>query len=209
MVLGQYYSYQLQVNGGSSPYTYAVTSGQLPSGLYLSNLGLIYGTVQNMSATSFTVRVNDNYGRSTSANFNLGTSSGGGVLGASIYPNGQLIKEDGTIYIVYRGQKSGFASAYVFTSLGFKFGNVLSTGYTNLPNTGYVVNNAAAAHPWGTWVQSGQAIYFVHQDGLIPVPSWDVFVNNRGASNLVVPANMYDFQKSILSVMTYNDSRLY
>jgi hypothetical protein len=207
LVIGQYYNYQLQVSGGQAPYNFQVTSGQLPSGLYLSTGGLLYGTPQNSSYSSFTVRVSDTYGRNSSANFTIGGS--GGVLGISTYPNGQLIKENGTVYIVYRGQKSGFASASAFTGLGFKFSNVLTTGYTGLSDSGYVVNSANTSHPWGSWVQSGQAIYFVHQDGLIPVPTWDVFINNRGQSSFVVPANLFDFQRPILSQMVSNDSRLY
>lgn len=208
MVLGQYYNYQLQVSGGSTPYTFQVISGQLPNGLYLNSSGLIYGTPQNSSNSSFSIRVNDNYGRNSTASFTI-SGSGGGVLGNSTYPNGQLVKENGTVYIMYRGQKSGFSSGVVFTNFGFKFGNVLNIGYSNIPNTGYVINNSNTSHPWGAWVQSGQAIYFVHQDGLIPVPSWDVFINNRGQSSFVVPANIYDFQRTILSSMVNNDSRLY
>ncbi len=206
MVLGQYYNYQLQVSGGSTPYNFQVISGQLPNGLYMSTSGLIYGTPQNSSQSSFTIKVNDNYGRTATANFNIG---GGGVLGASIYPSGQLIKENGTVYIIYRGQKNGFASATAFTNFGFKFSNVLATGYTGIPDSGYVISNSNTSHPWGSWVQSGSTIYFVHQDGLIPVPAWDIFINNRGQSSFVVPANIYDFQRTILSPMVNNDSRLY
>ncbi len=207
MVLGQYYSYQLQVYGGNSPYSFYVVSGQLPAGLSLSQNGFISGVVQNTQSTSFQVRASDNYGRSSTANFVI--SGNGGVLGTSTYPNGQLISENGTVYIVYRGQKSAFASAYVFTGFGFKFSNVMNVGYNNIPNTGYIINSLSTSHPWGAWIQSGNTIYFVHEQGLIPVPSWEIFVNNRGASSLVVPANSYDFQKPILAPMTWNDTRLY
>lgn len=206
MVLGQYYNYQLQVSGGSPPYNFQLTSGQLPQGLYLTSGGMLYGTPQNSAYSTFSIRASDNYGRSASANFTIG---GGGVLGNSTYPSGQLIKEDGTVYLVYRGRKSGFSSASVFTAFGFKFSNVLNVGYSSLPGSGYIINNSNTSHPWGAWILSGQTVYFVHEQGLIPVPSWEILTNNRGQSSFIVPANSYDFQRPVLSPMTMNDSRLF
>ncbi|MBL8029925.1 MAG: hypothetical protein JNN11_01625 [Candidatus Doudnabacteria bacterium] len=206
ITLGQYYSYQMQAYGGTAPYNFYVVSGQLPVGLSLSQSGFISGIAQNAQSSSFQVRVSDNYGRNATASFTI--SGNGGVLGSSTYPNGQLISENGTVYIVYRGQKSGFASAHIFTGFGFKFSNVLNVGYNNIPSTGYIINNLNTSHPWGSWVQSGSTIYFVHEQGLVPVPSWEIFLNNRGSSSLVVPANIYDFQKPILAPMSWSDSRL-
>lgn len=205
--VGQYYSQQLSVSGGSAPYNYYIQSGSLPSGLSLLSNGQIVGTPQNTNPTSFVVKVIDNYGRTTTASFSL-TPSGGSVLGSSFYNNGTLISEYGTVYIVYKNTKSGFTSSWVFTNLGFSFNNVRAASASNLTNSGYVISSAYTSHPWGSWIKSGRTVYFVHEQGLIPVPSGDVFLNNGGSWNLVVNANRYDFERIILPIMEYNDSRL-
>ncbi len=133
---------------------------------------------------------------------------GGGVLGSSAYNNGQLISEYGTVYIVYRNTKTGFISASVFRALGFNFSNVLEVGNSGVSDSGYTVRTANASHPWGSWIKSGKTIYFVHESGLIPVPDWNTFLSNGGQSNMVVPANHYDFTLPILSPMSYSDYRL-
>jgi hypothetical protein len=203
--VGQYYSYQLQAAGGTASYSYNLSSGSLPAGLNLSPTGQIYGTPQNNSTATFTVRVSDYFGRTGSFNFTMTPS---GVLGSSNYNNGTLINEGGTVYIIYSNSKTGFASADAFLGLGYNFGSVLNAGVTNLPFSGYTVTTANASHPWGSWVKNGSTVYFVHQLGLIPIADYGTFLNNGGSDNLVVPANSYDFACPILSVMVANDTRL-
>jgi hypothetical protein len=205
ITLGQYYNYQLQVYGGQAPYNFVVSNGSLPNGLILSSSGQIYGTVNNAQNANFTVRVNDNYGRSGSMNFVLNTPS---VLGTSAYKNGQLIKEGGTIYIVYRNQKSGFANLPAFQGFGFKLSNVMDISNSGLSNSGFVITTSNASHPWGSWVKSGQTVYFVHESGLVPVPDWNTFLNNNGQAHLIVDANIKDFALPILSPMVWSDGRL-
>lgn len=137
-----------------------------------------------------------------------GYSGGSSVLGASIYPNGQLINDGGTVYIIYKNTKTGFVSASVFRALGFTFSSVISGSTSRLSKSGYIIRTAAAAHPWGSWIKNGGTVYFVHESGLIPVSDWSTFLNNGGSDSLIVPANIYDFQLPMLSVMTANDARL-
>jgi len=215
---GQYYNYQLQAYGGSSPYTYTLVSGSLPSGVYLNPNGQLYGTPQYVyNASSFMIRVNDTYGRSTTANFytNSATNTGGGLLypsgsvaGVSAYANGTLISENGTVSIVYRNLKSSFANASAFTGFGFKFSNVRNVVNSGINSTGYVIKTSSTSHPWGSWIKSGQTIYVVHENGLIPVSDYGTFVSNGGQDSLVVPANAWDFRLAMLSPMVWNDIRL-
>jgi hypothetical protein len=205
-VVGQYYSVQLLAYGGSSPYTFSLTSGTLPQGLNINSTGQIFGTPQSSQSSSFTLRVNDAFGRTASANFSL--SPGGSVQGTSIYNNGTLISENGTVYIVYKNTKTGFANVSAFTGLGFKFGQVMYVSGSGLVDSGFIVTTSRASHPWGSWIKSGNTVYFVHEQGVIPVPDWNTFLNNGGSSDLVVFANAFDFQRPILSVMSQNDSRL-
>lgn len=53
------YSQQMTVTGGMAPYTYAITSGALPSGLTLSSAGLLSGTPTTAGGYSFTVTGTD------------------------------------------------------------------------------------------------------------------------------------------------------
>jgi hypothetical protein len=139
----------------------------------------------------------------------LGSGSiGGGVLGSNAYANGTLISENGTVYITYKNLKTPFANANAFIGLGFNFNNVISVGFNSLINSGYMVNSAYVQHPWGSWIKSGNTVYFVHQNGLIPVPDWNTFIGNGGPVNGVVNSNAWDFGLPMLPVMVYNDSRL-
>lgn len=208
--VNQYYNANLQASGGISPYNFYLTSGSLPQGLSLSTNGQISGTPQAAGNFNFTVQVRDNVNQISSNTFALqiNSSGSGSVQGVSTFANGQLISENGTVYIVYKGTKTGFISSSVFTGLGFNFNNVVYTSNSGLWDSGYTVRTQFASHPWGTWIKSGNTIYFVHESGLIPVPDWTTFTSNGGQSAFVVPANHYDFSLPILSPMTFSDYRL-
>lgn len=146
-------------------------------------------------------------GTTSCSNVNA-TVSGGSVLGASFYNNGSLIKEDGTIYQVYKNTKVGFANMDAFNGLGYSLSNVLSVGPTNLAQSSFVINSAFIAHPWGTWVKAGTTVYFCDQSGLIPISDYGIFLNNGGQDRLVVPVNGLDQQRPIQPLMVNNDWRL-
>ncbi len=69
--LGASYSQQLTVNGGTAPYTFAVSAGKLPDGLTLSQGGLLSGTPTTDGTTSFTVTMTDAAGLSASQTYSL------------------------------------------------------------------------------------------------------------------------------------------
>lgn len=54
------YSQTLLRTGGTSPFTWTLVSGSLPSGLSLSTAGVISGTPTTLQTSTFTVRVTDN-----------------------------------------------------------------------------------------------------------------------------------------------------
>jgi len=194
-------SYYISSNSNSSVATASI------SGNTLSIYGRQYGS------TSISI-CQSGYSSCVSVYVTVsGYSTGGGltypgVLGASTYSNGQLISENGTVYMVYKNTKTGFVSASVFTSLGFKFANVIEVGSSGLTDSGYLIRNSYSSHPWGTWVKSGSTVYFVHEQGLIPVPDWNTFLNNGGQASFIVSANSYDLALPRLSNMTYSDYRL-
>lgn len=59
----QAYSYQLEADGGTAPYTFAVASGVFPTGISMTASGLISGTANTCSVEDLTFRVTDADGR--------------------------------------------------------------------------------------------------------------------------------------------------
>lgn len=66
--VGTQYSQQLSASGGSAPYRFAILGSGLPSGITLSESGLISGTPSSAATTDFTVTVVDN-NQNTSTKF--------------------------------------------------------------------------------------------------------------------------------------------
>ncbi len=140
------------------------------------------------------------------------------VLGEAIsnpfpFPNASLVKDQGTIYFISGTTKVPFTNWKAFTGLGYKLKDVVSGDLSNYSlSTGYTINTANAEHPWSSWISYKGVIYFSTQDGLIPVPSADVFLSNGGKWNLVIKANKYDIaalkKGGSLGNLTLNDSRV-
>src|SRR5207249_90934 len=65
------YSVTLQATGGTLPYTWSVSSGQLPAGLTLGASGTISGTPTTAGLATFTIQVADNVGNKSVAGFSV------------------------------------------------------------------------------------------------------------------------------------------
>jgi hypothetical protein len=65
------YTQTLHAVGGLAPYTYAVTTGALPTGLSLSTDGIISGTPTTVGASSFTITATDSEGTPQTASLPL------------------------------------------------------------------------------------------------------------------------------------------
>jgi len=71
MFVGQPYNQVFVASGGTTPYTYSVTSGALPAGLSLNpQSGVLSGTPTMVGPSSFRITAIDALGCSISANFN-------------------------------------------------------------------------------------------------------------------------------------------
>lgn len=66
----------LTATGGTTPYTWALTSGSLPSGIVLTTDGSLSGTPTVTGTFTFTVRVTDSLGQSASKSTSLTISAG-------------------------------------------------------------------------------------------------------------------------------------
>lgn len=69
------YSGQIQVTGGTSPYTFAITSGALPPGMALSASGMLTGTPTAAGNYSVVVQVTDANGLSSTVTFNISVAA--------------------------------------------------------------------------------------------------------------------------------------
>jgi carbohydrate binding protein with CBM6 domain/putative Ig domain-containing protein len=80
---GSAYSQDLSASGGTSPYSWSVTSGSLPAGLSLASDGTISGTPASAGASSFTVQATDSGSPAQTATQQLtltvGPAAGGGT----------------------------------------------------------------------------------------------------------------------------------
>jgi hypothetical protein len=184
------------VSSNSNPNAVSTALSGNSLNLYAQNPGTALVTICTQNSQCGTVNVT------------VSTTTGGSVLGASIYANGTLINDNGTIYITYKNTKSGFSSMDGFKGLGYKLSNLVYGSTSSLNFSGFVLNSANMAHPWGSWIKNGSTIYFVHETGLIPIASYPVFVNNGGRDNMLVDANYYDLLKPVQYLMDNNDSRL-
>ena len=73
--VGKTYSAQLSAAGGSSPYTWTIPSGALPSGLSLASSGAISGTPDTAGTSSFTAGVKDSSGGTVQKGLSIAISS--------------------------------------------------------------------------------------------------------------------------------------
>ncbi|MBN9662525.1 MAG: putative Ig domain-containing protein [Acidobacteria bacterium] len=96
------YSAPLSVVGGAAPYTWTLTSGQLPIGLTLSTAGIISGTPVTSGSVSFSVKVQDNGLNLATQSFNLSIGVGLAITTVSPLPSGMI----------------GSAYQYTLTSVG-------------------------------------------------------------------------------------------
>jgi hypothetical protein len=77
-VTGTAYSESITAQGGTSPYTFTVTSGALPTSTSLSSAGVISGTPTATGTFSFTVTVTDSLGFTGSQSFQISIAAPGG-----------------------------------------------------------------------------------------------------------------------------------
>jgi hypothetical protein len=78
--VGQFYSQALQASGGTAPYTWLVTAGQLPPGLTVSTPAVIIGTPTGGGSYTFTLTVADSHQTKASRAFILIVTGSGASL---------------------------------------------------------------------------------------------------------------------------------
>ena len=92
--VGTAYDQTLGAAGGTAPYSFSLTAGQLPTGLNLLGTGRILGTPTDDGAFSFTIRATDAYGCTGEAGYDVSI----GCLTISISPTSLPNGTVGTSY---------------------------------------------------------------------------------------------------------------
>ena len=85
--MGASYSQTLTANGGTAPYTFAVTAGSVPAGLTLSTAGVLSGTPTTAGSSSFTVTATDSDGVTGSQAYTLAVSAPAASFSVSGFPS--------------------------------------------------------------------------------------------------------------------------
>ena len=136
------------------------------------------------------------------------------VSAPASYPIGTLVDNGGTINLITAPFEAvAFTSWRAFVGLGYRLQYVISD---NLPgyriSTTYFLSSPTQSHPWTSWVRSGHTVYYVSSEGLIGVPSWEIFLSNAGDSKFILPANKADLKvlkaNPHLPLLQPNDSRV-
>jgi hypothetical protein len=172
------------VKFGNSPTVYLVKpDGLHPFDSLASFLLYISNTGKNLKVLSGTASV-----------YSTKTSLAREVLGQTSisYPTGTLINDSGTIYLMRGGQKLAFTNLEAFLGLGYHMQNVYTADLSAYPLSSFQISDPVQEHPWGSWLIAGQTVYYAHQDGLVGVPSWEIFLANGGMQVFIVPANAAD-----------------
>lgn len=122
------------------------------------------------------------------------------------YRTGTLLNDTGTIYLIIGQTKVPFTSLNVFQKLGYKLKDVVkgdSASYSL--SQSYFLNSTTMAHPWSSWLLLNKTIYYATEQGMLPVPTMDIFTSNGGELSKVLPMNQADKLQTKIRALEYND----
>jgi len=76
-------------------------------------------------------------------------------------------------------------------------------------NVGSVLGSSIVApHPAKSWIIQGKTVFYVDVNGLIPITTWKIFLNNGGKQALIQPATSADLTLPWESFMALKDARV-
>ncbi len=126
----------------------------------------------------------------------LNQTSGTVTFSSNSFMPGSLVNDKGTIYLIAPNRvKIPFTSMDAFQGLGYNLSDVIKQDLSNYSiATSYKLSSPKQAHAWGSWLLYQKTIYYSTEQGMIPVPSWEVFLANGGQSKNILPMNSEDIK---------------
>ncbi|GFO56251.1 hypothetical protein GMSM_32580 [Geomonas sp. Red276] len=148
--VGVAYGLTLAASGGTSPYTWALTSGSFPAGLAMDSTGVISGTPTQAASSNVTIQATDSTGNSASKAFPLAVYAPLTVTTASL-----PVATVGTAYSQSLAA-SGGSSSYSWSVTS----GTLPAGLTLIPATGVISGTptAAGSSPITVQVADGRGV---------------------------------------------------
>ncbi|WP_146907967.1 Ig-like domain-containing protein [Arenimonas daejeonensis] len=164
-VQGSAYNQQMTASGGTAPYTYTVSSGGLPPGLFYNTAGLIYGTPTTQGTYTFTFGAYDGTAAFGSRSYTV-TVQPPAVAGPTativVADTALAASETSTVTITFSTAVTGFATGDLTVANGVVSGLASSDGGTtwtatltptagiNDPSNVIVLDNAGVTNAGGT-----------------------------------------------------------
>ncbi len=141
--VGASYNQTITASGGTTPYTFAVTSGTLPNGLSLSAAGVLSGTPTTIGTSNFTVTGTDAQGCTGSKSYSITINCPTITVNLSTLPNGSvgssysqtLTGSGGTSPYSFAVTAGSLPAGLVLSSSGVLSGTPTTVGSSNFTIT--------------------------------------------------------------------------
>ncbi len=150
--LNVHYTHSVTASGGTAPYTYARTSGTLPTGLTLGSDGTLDGTPTALGTSSFTITATDAHGLQVSSNYSVTISCPTITIGGTL-PDGapgahytnSVTASGGTSPYTYAVTSGSTPAGLSLTSGGSLEGTPTATGSSSFTITATDANGCTGS----------------------------------------------------------------